>query len=59
MLRWYTTVDGALKKQIITAMETILVSLIKDQLTGFRKFTALKMMYYIFRAYGAIDDIDL
>ena len=40
-------------------METIFLSPIKDQLAGFRKFTALEMMYHLFRAYGAISDIYL
>ena len=40
-------------------METIFLSPIKDQLAGFRKFTALEMMYHLFRAYGAIGNIYL
>ena len=40
-------------------MEPIFMSLIKDQLTGFVQVTDLYMMIHLFRAYGAIDKINL
>ena len=55
----YTTLDIQINKQLITAMEPIFMSLIKDQLTGFVQVTDLYMMIHLFRAYGAIDKINL
>ena len=55
----YTALDGALKKQINTAVESVFLSSLVDQLTGFVQVTALTMLQYLFSSYGAIDDIDL
>ena len=59
LFRWYTAVDGALKEHMITAVEPVLLSPIKDQLKRFGQVTALEMTDHLFRAYGAIDEIDL
>ena len=48
-----------LKKNIITAVEPIFFSPIKEKLTGFGEVIALEVMDHLFMAYGEIDDIDL
>ena len=55
----YTFVDGALKKQIVTAVEPLLLSPLVDQITGFGQVSALTILQHIFSIYGAIDKIDL
>ena len=55
----YNAFNGALKKQIITDVETIFLYPIKDQLTGFGQFMALEMMGHIFRANREIENINL
>ena len=59
LFRKYTSVDVALKKQIVTAVEPVFLSPLVDQLTVFGKVTKLTMLKYIFYSYGAIDEIDL
>ena len=55
----YTVVNGALKKQIVTAVEPVFLCPLVDQLTFFGQFSALTMMQHIFSSYGEIDIIDL
>ena len=50
---------GALKNQIGTAVEPVLLSPLVDQLTGFGQVSALAMIQHLFSSYGAIDKIDL
>ena len=59
IFRKYTAVDGALKKQIFTAVEPVFLSPLVDQLTGFGQVSALTMLRHLFVSYGAIDEIDL
>ena len=59
LFRKYTAVDGALKNQITTVVEPVFLSLLVDQLTGFRQVNALTMLKHLFSSYGAIDKIDL
>ena len=54
----YISVYGVIKKQLITALEPIFMSKIKDKLAGFGQVTALEMIDNIFRAYSTIDEID-
>ena len=51
--------DGALKKQIITAVEPVFLSPMADQLTGFGQVSALTMIKQLFSNYVKIDKIDL
>ena len=57
MFRKYTAVDGTLKNNI-HAIDTILLSPIKDKLMGLGNITALEMMYHLFRAYRPINEIN-
>ena len=59
LFRKYAAVDGALKNQIITAVETVFISPLVDQLTSFVPVSALTMLKHIFSRYGVIDKIDL
>ena len=59
LFRKYTTMDGALKKQIVTAMEPLLLFPLVDQLTGFGKVSAITMLQHIFSNYKVIERIDL
>ena len=52
-------VDGALKKQIVTSVEPVLLSPLVDQRTGFGQVSTLTMLQHLFSSYGAIDKIDL
>ena len=59
LLQFCTAVDGEIKKQIFTAVNPVFLSPLKDQLTGFCKFTALHMLQHLFSSYGYIEKIDL
>ena len=59
LFRKYTSVDGALKKQIVTEVGPVFLSSLVDQLTGFGKVTALTMLQHIFFSYGVINEINL
>ena len=59
LFKWYTAVDGELKKQIITTVEHVFMYPIKDILKGFKQVTCMVMMAHLFKAYGTIDDINL
>ena len=59
LFRKYTVVEGALKNQIVTALEPVFLSPLVDQLTGF--FTGVRANHdaaYICQL-QAIDEIDL
>ena len=51
--------EGAFKKQIVTAVEPLFLSSLVNQLTGFLEVPALTMIQHIFSSYGAIDKVDL
>ena len=51
--------DGSIKKQIVTMVEPVFLSLLVDQLMGFRQVPALTMLKHLFSSYGLIDKIDL
>ena len=59
LFRKYTAVDGALEKNIVTAVEQLFLSPRVDQLTGFGQVTTLTMLQRILSIYGAIDKINL
>ena len=55
----YTAMDGALKKQIVTAVEPVFLSPLVYQLTGFGQVFALTMLQNMFSRYEAIDERNL
>ena len=59
MFRKYTAVDGALKKQIVTAVEPVFISPLVDKLTGFLQVSAITMLQHLFASYGVIGEINL
>ena len=59
LFRRYTAMYGALKNQIITAVEPVFLSSLVDQLTGFGQVSALTMLQHLFASYRLIDEIDL
>ena len=54
-----TTVDGALKHHIITAIQPVFFSPLVDQLTRSVQVNALQMLHRVFNSYGEIYEIDL
>ena len=55
----YTAVDGAIKKQIFTVVETVLLYPLMDQMIGFGQVSDLTMLQHLFTSYRDIDKIDL
>ena len=55
----YTVVDGAFKKNIDMAVETVFMYPLVEQITGFGKVSALTMLQPLFSSYGLIDKTDL
>ena len=51
--------DGSIKKQIVTMVEPVFLSLLVDQLTGFGQVADITVLQYLFTSYGTIDKIDL
>ena len=51
--------DGALKNQIVTAVEPVFLSPLVDQLKGFGQVSALTMLQHLLSSYGVIDEIYL
>ena len=59
LFRKYTAMYGALKKQIVTAVEPVFLSPLVDQLTGLWQVYALITIQKLFSSYGEIEEIDL
>ena len=59
IFRRYTSVDGYLKNQIVTTVQTVFLYPLADQLTGFRQVSSLAMLHNVFTLYREIDEIDL
>ena len=59
LLRRCTTKDGAIKTHIFTAVQTVFLFPLMDQLVGFGQMTALQMIKNPFNSYGMIDKIDV
>ena len=57
--RIFTAVYGALKKQIVTAVQPVFLSPLVDQLKDFGQVTTHQILQHLFKSYGAIDKIDL
>ena len=59
LFKRYASVDGAPKKQIVTAVHPVFLSPLVDQLMGFVQVYAIQMLHQLFTSYVAIDEIDL
>jgi hypothetical protein len=57
--RTFTSVQQALKKQIITVFEPMYLDVLKDDMVGFVNITDRAMMDHLFMAYGNISAVDL
>jgi hypothetical protein len=57
--RTYTSVQQALKKQIITVFEPMLLDVLNDEMVGFFNISARAMIDHIFTTYGNITAVDL
>jgi hypothetical protein len=55
----YTSVQQALKKQIISVFETMYLDILNDNTVGYTNTTARDMMDHLFKTYGNITVIDL
>ena len=51
--------DGALKNNLVMAIQPFLLSLLVHQLMGFGQVTVLQMLQYLLNSYETIEEIDL
>jgi hypothetical protein len=59
IFRTWTTVEKALKKQIITAFEPMYLEIIINDMVGFANTAARDMLDHLFLSYGSITAFDL
>jgi hypothetical protein len=59
IVRTWTTVEQALKKQIITSFEPMYLEIINNDMVGFANTTARDMLDHLFLSYGSIAAVDL
>jgi hypothetical protein len=57
--RTYTSVQQALKKQIISVFEPIYLNVLNDNMVGFANISARYMLDHLFSTYGNITEVDL
>jgi hypothetical protein len=57
--RTYTSVQQALKKQIISVFEPIYLDVLNDNMVGFANISAWDMLDHLFGTYGSITAVDL
>jgi hypothetical protein len=57
--RTYTSVQQALKKQIISVFEPMYLDVFNDNMVGFANIYARDMLDHIFGTYGNITAVDL
>jgi hypothetical protein len=57
--RTYTSVQQALKKQIITVFEPMYLDVLDDDMVGFANITSQEILDHLFISYGNITDVDL
>jgi hypothetical protein len=57
--RTYTSVQQALKKQIITVLEPMYLDVLNDYMAGFANISARAMLDHLFTTYGNITAVDL
>jgi hypothetical protein len=55
----YTSVQQALKKQIISVFEPMYLDVLNDKMVGFANISARDMLYHLFSTYGNITAVDL
>jgi hypothetical protein len=58
IFRTCTTVEQALKKQIITSFEPMYLEILNNDMVGFANTTARDMIDHLFRPYGSITAVD-
>jgi hypothetical protein len=51
--------EQALKKQILTAFETMYLEILNNDMVGFTNTTAIYIFQHLFLAYGIITYVDL
>ena len=59
LFRKYIALDGDFKNQIVTMVESVFLSPLVNQLTGFGQVSALIVLQHLLYRYGAIDGINL
>jgi hypothetical protein len=59
IFRTWTTVEQALKKQIIMAFEPMYLEILNNDMVGSANTTARDMLYHLFFSYGSITAVDL
>jgi hypothetical protein len=57
--RTYTSVQQALKKQIISVFEPMYMDILNDNIVGFANISARDMLDHLFSTYGNITAVDL
>jgi hypothetical protein len=57
--RTYTSVQQALKKQIISVFDPIYLEILNDNMVGYANISARDMLDHIFESYGNITAVDL
>jgi hypothetical protein len=57
--RTCTSVQQALKKQIISVFEPMYVDILNDNMVGYANISARDMLYHLFETYGNITAVDL
>jgi DNA-binding transcriptional regulator WhiA len=56
IFRTWTTVEQALKKQIMMAFEPMYLEILNNDMVGFTNTTARDMLDHLFLSYGSITD---
>ena len=59
LFRKYAAAEGALKNQIVMAVEPVFLFPLMDQLIGFRQVSALAMIQHLLSSYRMIKKISL
>jgi hypothetical protein len=59
IFRTWTTVEQALKKQIVTAFEPMYLEILRNDMVGFSNTNARDMLDHLFLYYGSITAVDL
>jgi hypothetical protein len=57
--RTYTSVQQALKKQIINVFEPMYLDILNDNMVGYANVSARDMLDHLFETYGNITSVDL
>jgi hypothetical protein len=57
--RTYTSVEQALKKQIISVVEPMYLEILNDKMVGYANISARDMLDHLFDNYGSITAVDL